>query len=57
MRPNARAIIDYCIEHGIQHALLNNDSAPERWQGLADHIDREIWLHLDTFFNWDDSYQ
>lgn len=57
MRPNTRAIMEECIERGIETALRNDDQAPEHWKALAHHLDREIWLHLDSFFNFDDSYQ
>lgn len=54
MKPNIRAILEDCIERGIEsgirrakkHVESPSDSA------LADHICDDIWLQIDQYFEF-----
>lgn len=56
MQTKTYNILDDCIERGIQIALAEHSPCLENSEQLSVKIEREIWILLDKFFNWDDEF-
>lgn len=55
MKPMIRAILEDCIERGIQDGIRRagkHDENPSD-AALTDHIESGIWLHIDEYFSFD----
>lgn len=58
MKPNVRAIIEDCIERGIEDGLrrsrkhLENPSDSSITQSVMD----SIWLHIDQYFTFEEEF-
>jgi len=55
MKVNARAVLEDCLERAVRHALLNIDDALTDTQirQLEAKLDQELWLQLDTYFDFE----
>ena len=56
MQINFRAILEDCIERGVEIAMVNHDSIPENYEMLREALERNIWLLLDNCFIFDDDF-
>jgi hypothetical protein len=56
MRVNSRAVLEDCLEKAVTHALLNIDDALTDTQirQLERKLETELWLQLDTYFQFPD---
>ena len=56
MKPNIRAILERCIEDGIargyRHAHKHVDKPSEGY--TVDTISADIWLEIDTYFDFEE---
>ena len=55
MKAKAQAIIDMCIDDGLVAALYTSEFAltDAQMQRIIDKAKHEIWLQLDTYFNFE----
>jgi hypothetical protein len=58
MRVNTRVVLEDCLERAVRHALRNIDDALTDTQirQLEVKLDNELWLAIDTYFTFEDSY-
>lgn len=56
MKPNTRALLEHCIERGIEagynHAHKHTDKPSS--EHLRNQIEQYIWLEIDQFFVFDE---
>ncbi len=57
MRVNARLVLEDCLERAVRHALRNIDDALTDTQirQLETKLDNELWLAIDTYFEFEDN--
>jgi hypothetical protein len=57
MRVNSRAVLEDCLDRAVTHALRNIDDALTDCQirQLERKLETELWLQLDTYFDFDDN--
>jgi hypothetical protein len=55
MRVNSRAVLEDCLEKAVMHALRNIDDALTIGQihQLERKLEQELWLQIDTYFNFE----
>jgi hypothetical protein len=58
MRVNERAVLEDCLERAVAHALRNIDDALTDTQirQLERKLETEMWLQLDTYFDFEHYY-
>jgi len=55
LKPNIFPILNDAIENGTRVALMNSDRVNiEDVDEVTNHVTREIWLLIDTYFTFDD---
>jgi hypothetical protein len=56
VRVNARVVLEDCLERAVRHALRNIDDALTDTQirQLERKLETELWLQLDTYFDFED---
>ena len=52
MKVNEQALLEMCIDDGITIALNTSDH-PGNLTALSNQIRKEIWLQLDTYFDFE----
>jgi len=52
MKVNQQALLEMCIDAGVAFALAKTCDEFEA-QRLTNEISREIWLQLDTYFDFE----
>ena len=57
MKVNARLVLEDCLEKAVMHALRNIDDALTDTQirQLETKLDQELWLNIDTYFEFEDN--
>jgi hypothetical protein len=57
MRVNARPVLEDCLERAVRHALRNIDDAltDSQIRQLEVKLDNELWLAIDTYFEFEDN--
>jgi hypothetical protein len=57
MRVNSRVVLEDCLERAVRHALRNIDDALTDCQirQLETKLDQELWLNLDTYFEFENN--
>ena len=55
MKPNIQALLDRCIQEGIEHTFLNTDVevSTAGADQLTNEINNRIWLYIDEYFEFD----
>ena len=57
MELKVQSLLDHCIKQGIEFALNDTEGMPHQLdllERLAQRISTEIWVQLDTYFDFDD---
>jgi hypothetical protein len=57
MRVNSRVVLEDCLERAVRHALRNIDDALTDCQirQLEVKLDQELWLNIDSYFQFEDN--
>ncbi len=57
MKVNSRVVLEDCLERAVRHALRNIDDALTDTQirQLEVKLDNELWLAIDTYFEFEDN--
>jgi len=54
MKAKVQAVLEMCIDEGINVVLNRCDQLDDFWSAvLKDQLTKEIWLQLDTYFDFE----
>ena len=56
MKVNQQALLEMCIDEGLSSTVYGTDVelTTAQMQRIIDKAKREIWLQLDTYFNFEE---